>query len=139
MPKKNLGEQLADARRAAGLSQEEMGECVGASGRTVSTWETNAHLPTKRVQATIEALYAWPAGTIAHAIRTGKTLPAVTADLGPRPARAGAPEPSRAEVLRGVNDALETLTDRIQELENRVSTLEGPKKQTTRPRARAAR
>lgn len=124
LEQKTIGEMLAEARRSAGLSQDELGEAVGAAGRTVSTWETGAHLPTRRVQQTLEALYGWPAGTLGYAIRNGASeLPAVTASFTARPAKAG-DEAARARALRGVNDALELLSDRVAELEDRVRQLE---------------
>lgn len=134
--KKSFGEQLADARRLSGMSQEELGEAVGAAGRTVSTWETGVHLPTKRVQATLEALYGWQGGTIAHALRTGSALPAVAATFGlgrPSPVEE-AGEKARRLAVQDVADSLSQLSERMTALENRVRQIEG-----SRPRARNSR
>jgi transcriptional regulator with XRE-family HTH domain len=125
-----IGDQLAEARRAAGMSQDDLGASVGAAGRTVSTWETGNHLPTKRVQATLEALYGWPAGAIANAIRTGGTLPPVTAPTG-RPSRVE-DETVRARAAQRVTDAIaehdeliELLTERVRALEEQAAKLSG--------------
>lgn len=144
--KKSLGEQLADSRRAYGMSQDELGEAIGAAGRTVSTWETGVHLPTRRVQSTLEALYGWPAGTIGYSIRTGTALPAVVAAFTPRPSPAAEaegrpPHPATVESIERldgeierVNDALQQVTDQLHDLQARVKRLESRGQRSTRAR-----
>lgn len=133
MSKKNLGQQLADARRSAGMSQEELGEAVGASGRTVSTWETDVHMPTKRVQATIESLYGWPAGTIAYTARTQGELPSVANTFSPGQAELAAARAERTRIAQTAADALELLTERVTSLEDRVRQIES--RRTSRPKS----
>lgn len=124
---------LADARNAYGMSQEQLGEAVGAAGRTVSTWETDVHMPTKRVQATLEAIYGWPVGTIAYANRTGGELPKVTTSFAPRPQGGGTPGATPGPlVLQLGADALELLAERLSSLEDRVSQLESRRAQRAR-------
>lgn len=147
VPKKSLGKQLTDAREAAGLSQEELGEAVGAAGRTVSTWETGVHRPTKRVQATIESLYGWPPGSISYAMRTGSDLPEVTASFAPGvPRQLEAAAVERARIAQSVADGLERLTDQVSalseqvtSLEDRVGQLEGSRGQRAQGTKRAQR
>lgn len=122
---KPISEQLADARRKYGMSQEELGDSVGAAGRTVSTWETGIHQPTKRVQATLEALYGWPAGTISYSVRTGQPLPPVMRSFTPADLSAREEDdPTRARGVQGVADALELLYGRVTALEDQVQRLE---------------
>lgn len=40
-----LGEKIAAARKASGLSQEQLGELLGVSRQAVSKWETNQTKP----------------------------------------------------------------------------------------------
>ena len=41
----NIGNNLFQARKKSGLSQEEVGEKLGVSRQTISKWETNETLP----------------------------------------------------------------------------------------------
>ncbi len=43
--KRSMGNFLAEQRRRLGLTQEELGERIGVSGKTVSRWETGVYLP----------------------------------------------------------------------------------------------
>lgn len=40
-----IGSRIAFARKAARLSQVELGAAVGVSGQTISNWETARYLP----------------------------------------------------------------------------------------------
>ena len=43
--KRGMGNFLAEQRRRLGLTQKELGERIGVSGKTVSRWETGVYLP----------------------------------------------------------------------------------------------
>ena len=52
-----LGENLANARRKAGLTQEQVAEKLGVSRQTVSKWELDETLPDIRQAKSLSALY----------------------------------------------------------------------------------
>ena len=45
MDLQKIGRFLAQLRREQGLTQEQLGETLGVSGKTVSRWETGTYLP----------------------------------------------------------------------------------------------
>ena len=47
---------IADARRAKGLTQNQLAEALGVSRRTVGAWETSAARPAAGMQAKIDEL-----------------------------------------------------------------------------------
>ena len=53
----NLGNNLFDARKKSGLSQEEVAEKLGVSRQTISKWETNETLPDIRQAKRLALLY----------------------------------------------------------------------------------
>ena len=52
-----LGESLCRARKACGLSQEEVAEKLGVSRQTISKWETDETLPDIRQAKRLSTLY----------------------------------------------------------------------------------
>ena len=52
-----LGESLCRARKACGLSQEEVAEKLGVSRQTISKWETDETLPDIRLAKRLSTLY----------------------------------------------------------------------------------
>lgn len=52
-----LGNNLSDARRRKGLSQEAVAEKLGVSRQTISKWETDETLPDIRQSKRLAALY----------------------------------------------------------------------------------
>ena len=52
-----LGNHLFQARKKAGLSQEEVAEKLGVSRQTVSKWETDETLPDIRQSKRMALLY----------------------------------------------------------------------------------
>ena len=52
-----LKDRIAAVRRAAGLTQEQLGEKLGVSNKTVSRWETGAYLPPVEMLQAISGLY----------------------------------------------------------------------------------
>lgn len=53
----NLGNNLFDARKKSGLSQEEVAEKLGVSRQTISKWETDETLPDIRQAKRLALLY----------------------------------------------------------------------------------
>ena len=51
------GKFLAQLRREAGDTQEQLGEKLGISNKTVSRWETGAYLPPVEMLQAISGLY----------------------------------------------------------------------------------
>ena len=45
MEPKKIGAFLKELRREKGITQEQLGEMLGVSGRTVSRWETGFNMP----------------------------------------------------------------------------------------------
>ena len=45
MQEQTLGRRIQEARKAAGLSQESLGERLGVSRQAVSKWESDASVP----------------------------------------------------------------------------------------------
>ncbi len=63
-PYAKLASGLRELRKAAGLSQEELGEKLGVSGATVSRWEAGQHVPTKSHLHALEDYYGLPFGNL---------------------------------------------------------------------------
>lgn len=57
MDKKAVGKNLAALRKAKNQTQEELGEILGVSNKTVSRWETGAFLPDAETLFTLSELY----------------------------------------------------------------------------------
>jgi Predicted transcriptional regulators len=57
-----IGERIRDARKAAGLTQQELAEKVGIRNTSVSKWESGAvkQIPTERLMVLAEALGKTP-------------------------------------------------------------------------------
>lgn len=53
----NLGNNLFDARKKSGLSQEKVAEKLGVSRQTISKWETDETLPDIRQAKRLALLY----------------------------------------------------------------------------------
>lgn len=53
----NLGNNLSNARKKSGLSQEEVAEKLGVSRQTISKWETDETLPDIRQSKKLALLY----------------------------------------------------------------------------------
>ena len=53
----NLGENLFQARKKKGLSQEAVAEKLGVSRQTISKWETDETLPDIRQAKKLAVLY----------------------------------------------------------------------------------
>ena len=53
----NLGNNLFQARKKCGLSQEEVAEKLGVSRQTISKWETSETLPDIRQSKRLALLY----------------------------------------------------------------------------------
>jgi len=57
MDMRAIGAYLARLRREKGLTQEELGERLGVTNKTVSRWETGAYLPPVEMLALLSELY----------------------------------------------------------------------------------
>ena len=54
-----IGKFLAELRKESGLTQEQLGEKLGVTNKTVSRWETGAYLPPRKsITRDIISLYA---------------------------------------------------------------------------------
>lgn len=63
-----LGLLIEQARKAADLSQEALGETVGVSQQSVQAWENGATKPSAERWPTLEDLFQWPRGHIARVL-----------------------------------------------------------------------
>lgn len=66
-PYDKLASGLRELRKAAGLSQEdlgELGERLGVSGATISRWESGTHIPTKNHLHDLEEAFGLPFGNL---------------------------------------------------------------------------
>ena len=52
-----IGQFLQSLRRDRGLTQEQLGERLGVTGKTVSRWETGAYLPPVEMLLALSELY----------------------------------------------------------------------------------
>ena len=100
MDAKKIGAFIAAARRARGLTQQQLAEKLGITNRAVSKWETGQGLPdivllpdlSAALGVTVDALLAGEApGPAGGGVRTGpaRRLPAGGTGAGP-----GAPSAS---------------------------------------------
>ena len=65
----NLGERIAQLRRQAGLSQEQLGDLLGVSRQAVSKWESGASDPSTANLIAIAKLYGVSAEEILRKVR----------------------------------------------------------------------
>jgi transcriptional regulator with XRE-family HTH domain len=104
-----LGHSIRKARRAANLTQDQLGRRLGILGRTIHRWETNQSVPTRRHQrdmlAVLRTYDAAAATALQAAIEaarqgkaTGDTTVAVVASPAPTPVNPS--EPFELAVLR---------------------------------------
>jgi transcriptional regulator with XRE-family HTH domain len=106
----NVAQAILQARRAAGLTQDELGRRVGLKGRAVYRWERDDSAPTKRNRAALVTAFtaikpelgAWFAHAVAGAADAPKEA-ASTALAAPSP-------PSGPNVLE---HAVFTLADEL--------------------------
>lgn len=68
-----VGSFLAALRHERNLTQEQLGEALGVSGKTVSRWETGAHLPPVESLARLSELYSVSINEILSARRLSDT------------------------------------------------------------------
>ena len=61
MQEQTLGRRIQEARKAAGLSQESLGERLGVSRQAVSKWETGAADPSTSNLLALAKLFGIPA------------------------------------------------------------------------------
>lgn len=59
-----LGQQIQERRRAAGLSQEGLGEALGVSRQAISKWESDITIPEVEKLITMSRLFAVPVGVL---------------------------------------------------------------------------
>ena len=57
MDMERIGKFLAQLRREQGLTQEELGEQVGVTNKTVSRWETGSYMPPVEALLALSQLY----------------------------------------------------------------------------------
>ena len=70
MDVKKIGSFLASLRREAGLTQEQLGEKIGVSNKTVSRWENGNYLPPVEMLQSLSVLY----GITINEILSGERL-----------------------------------------------------------------
>lgn len=59
-----LGQRIQERRRAAGLSQEGLGEALGVSRQAISKWESDITIPEVEKLITMSRLFAVPVGVL---------------------------------------------------------------------------
>lgn len=59
-----LGQQIQERRRAAGLSQEGLGEALGVSRQAISKWESDITIPEVEKLIAMSKLFAVPVGVL---------------------------------------------------------------------------
>ena len=57
MDQKKIGDFLKDLRREQNLTQEELGEKLGATNKTISRWETGTYMPPVDMLLKMSKLY----------------------------------------------------------------------------------
>lgn len=72
MDVKRIGDFLAQLRKEIGLTQEQLGEKLGVTNKTVSRWETGAYLPPVEILQQLSELY----GITINEILSGEKLTA---------------------------------------------------------------
>lgn len=70
MDLRKIGSFLAQLRKEQGLTQEQLGEKLGVTNKTVSRWETGAYLPPAEILVELSALY----GLTINELLSGKRL-----------------------------------------------------------------
>lgn len=78
MDTKKIGKFLRDLRREHNLTQEELGDKLGATNKTISRWETGTYLPPADILLAMSKLY----GVSVNEILSGERL--ATADYQPK-------------------------------------------------------
>ena len=78
MNTKKIGNFLRDLRREQNLTQEELGEKLGATNKTISRWETGTYMPPADILLQLSKLY----GVSVNEILSGERL--TTADYQPK-------------------------------------------------------
>ena len=135
-----LASAILHARRAAGLTQEQLGRRIGLKGRAVHRWERDLSEPTKRNRAALVTaltaakpeIGAW----FAHAMASATEAPKEPAAAVP----AAPPAPSAADVLeravfgladeldlppRRARGALKRLVTRLREAQLSLDAVQG--------------
>lgn len=130
-----LGEQIQALRKAAGLSQEELGDKLGVARQSVSKWESGSTVPELDKLIAMSKLFGVPVGHLLGIEEEGepdheltqremKALEAIAQRLVP-----AAPEPRKRKKWPYVVAAVAviaagwTLMSRIHELENQIGSL----------------
>ena len=72
MDMKKIGNFLAELRKEKGLTQEELGEILGVSNKTVSRWETGNYMPPVEMLQALSTYY----GITINEILSGQRLTA---------------------------------------------------------------
>ena len=70
MDLRNIGKFIADMRKERGLTQEQLGEKIGVTNKTVSRWETGVYLPPADALLALGELF----GVSMNEILSGKRL-----------------------------------------------------------------
>ena len=70
MDLRNIGKFIADLRKERGLTQEQLGEKLGVTNKTVSRWETGVYLPPADALLALGELF----GVSMNEILSGKRL-----------------------------------------------------------------
>ena len=65
-----IGKFIAELRKEHGFTQEQLGDKIGVTNKTVSRWETGTYLPPVDVLLTMSELF----GVSIHEILSGKRL-----------------------------------------------------------------
>lgn len=130
-----LGEQIQTLRKAAGLSQEELGDRLGVARQSVSKWESGSTVPELDKLVAMSKLFGVSVGSLLGIEETGepdheltdrelKALEAIAQRLVPP-----APEPKKRKKWPYVLAALVVivagwvLMSRIHDLENQIGSL----------------
>ncbi len=66
----SIGKFIAELRKQKGLTQEQLGEQIGVSNKTVSRWETGVYMPPADALVKMSELF----GVTVNEILSGKTL-----------------------------------------------------------------
>lgn len=92
-----LGQRIQELRKAAGLSQEGLGEALGVSRQAVSKWESDGGIPELDTLIAMSRLFGV---TIGGLLGVEEPPPAQEGAVGPEPASAGLDEERTEELLR---------------------------------------
>lgn len=119
-PAKTLGDLIAQAREAKGLTQEEVAADLATNRSVVGRWERNESTPRRRTREALAALFDVPQATFEAAVRAENEP-----DEPNAPVRNGASDtvPVSRETLGYLRGKLETTVEWLGSVENQMGAL----------------